>query len=99
MTKITNDLPQATDISQCDPKGLIREAYRIEGISLSECRSIFVDWALSLPDGMIAQDAIPPLLTVYGQEGHPMTQILSEGRTRLTGPRVRKGGWRTRPRG
>ena len=30
-----------------DPKGLIREAYRIEGISEPECRSIFMDWALS----------------------------------------------------
>ena len=35
-----------------DPKGLIREAYRIEGITLGECRSIFLDWALSLPDGV-----------------------------------------------
>jgi len=34
-----------------DPKGLIRESYRIEGIGMAECRSIFLDWALSLPDG------------------------------------------------
>ena len=34
-----------------DPKGLIREAYRIDGITAGECRSIFLDWALSLPDG------------------------------------------------
>ena len=34
-----------------DHKGLIREAYRIEGITLGECRSIFLDWALSTPDG------------------------------------------------
>ena len=33
-----------------DPKGLIREAYRIEGITAAQCRSIFLDWALSLPD-------------------------------------------------
>ena len=32
-----------------DHKGLIREAYRIDGITLPECRSIFLDWALSLP--------------------------------------------------
>ena len=32
-----------------DHKGLILEAYRIEGITLPECRSIFLDWALSLP--------------------------------------------------
>ena len=33
-----------------DPKGLIRESYRIEGITEGECRSVFLDWALSLPD-------------------------------------------------
>ena len=32
-----------------DPKGLIAESYRIEGISAEQCRSIFVDWALSMP--------------------------------------------------
>ena len=32
-----------------DPKGLISEAYKIEGITLGECRSIFLDWALGLP--------------------------------------------------
>jgi hypothetical protein len=31
-----------------DPKGLIREAFRIDGITDAECRSIFVDWALSV---------------------------------------------------
>jgi len=30
-----------------DPKALIREAYNIEAITRSECRSIFLDWALS----------------------------------------------------
>ena len=35
---------------ELDPKNLIREAYRIEGISEPECRSIFLDWALSLKD-------------------------------------------------
>ena len=34
-----------------DPKGLIRESYRIEGITEGECRSVFLDWALSLPEG------------------------------------------------
>ena len=32
-----------------DPKGLIADSYRIEGITAGECRSIFLDWALSLP--------------------------------------------------
>jgi hypothetical protein len=32
-------------LKEADPKGLVRESYRIEGITLGECRSIFVDWA------------------------------------------------------
>ena len=36
-----------------DPKGLIFEAYRIDGITLPECRTIFLDWALSLPAASI----------------------------------------------
>ena len=37
--------------STYDPRNLIREAYRIEGITLADCRSIFLDWALGLKDG------------------------------------------------
>ena len=33
-------------INDLDPKGLIRESYRIEGISAPEFRSIFLYWAL-----------------------------------------------------
>lgn len=80
-----------------DPKGLIREAYRIDGITLGECRSIFLDWALALPDGCDARQAIPDLLTRYGAEGHPMTQVLQEGQSQSAQPR-RRGGWRSRPR-
>ena len=31
-----------------DPKALIRESYAIDGITIEECRSIFLDWALSI---------------------------------------------------
>lgn len=88
------------DADGIDPKGLIREAYRIEGISQEECRSIFLDWALSLPDGQQAQAAIAELLDRYGQEAgtdHPMTVVLSAGLTRMAAPR-RRGGWRSRTR-
>ena len=43
---------------QIDPKGLIKEAYRIEGIGPGECRSILLDWALSLPDGVDQRAAL-----------------------------------------
>lgn len=82
-----------------DPKGLIREAYRIDGIGPGECRSIFLDWALSHPDDAATGDSIAQLLERYGiaHPDHPMTEVLREGLARAESPR-RRGGWRSRPR-
>ena len=82
-----------------DPKGLLRESYRIEGITAGECRSIFLDWALSLPDGHDIATAIAAALKRYGSEqpNHPMTEVLREGSATISMPR-RRGGWRSRPR-
>jgi hypothetical protein len=82
-----------------DPKGLIYEAFRIEGITKPECRTIFLDWALSLPEGADASDKIVALLARYEAENpdHPMTQVLCEGRDGVAKPR-RRGGWRGRNR-
>ncbi|MFL4471386.1 hypothetical protein ACERZ8_16435 [Tateyamaria armeniaca] len=82
-----------------DPKGLIYEAYRIEGITKSECRTIFLDWALSLPDALTPVAAIDVLLAQYGDahDSHPMTDVLREGRTQVARPK-RRGGWRSRTR-
>jgi hypothetical protein len=75
-----------------DPKGLVAEAYRIEGIGTGECRSIFLDWALSLPVDVDPGGAIAVLLERYGDDDHPMTGVLREG---LAAParRGRRGGW------
>lgn len=82
-----------------DPKGLIYESYRIEGITKSECRTIFLDWALSLQDDQDARAVILQLLAQYEAEhkGHPMTEVLHEGRDSIAAPR-RRGGWRSRSR-
>ncbi len=82
-----------------DPKGLIRESYRIEGIVASQCRSIFLDWALSLPDGQDSRSAIALLLDRYAGEypDHPMTVVLRQGMAEMRAPK-RRGGWRSRPR-
>ncbi|WP_170358859.1 hypothetical protein [Ruegeria arenilitoris] len=82
-----------------DHKGLIREAYRIDGITLPECRSIFLDWALSLPDGRDQKQALTELHAVYTAQDadHPMTQVLREGLDTARAPR-RRGGWRARQR-
>jgi len=77
---------------ESDPKGLVAEAYLIEGISEGECRSIFLDWALSLPVDGDPRGAIAVLLERHGVEGHPMTGVLREG---LAAParRGRRGGY------
>jgi len=80
-------------LEEIDAVGLIREAYRIDGITDAECRSIFVDWALRLPSELNAQEAITALLKTYeaGQEAHPMTLVLKEGLTKSERPK-RRGG-------
>lgn len=83
-----------------DPKALIREAYRIEGISEPECRIIFLDWALGLPAGWGPAEAIKAMLTLYGAGApdHPMTHVLRAGLETGAAPR-RRGGWRARREG
>lgn len=85
--------------SDLDPKGLILEAYRIDGIVSSQCRSIFLDWALSLPPEHDTGTALRTLLAGYQDEApdHPMTEVMIQGLTTLPAPR-RRGGWRSRPR-
>ncbi|WP_170325232.1 hypothetical protein [Ruegeria arenilitoris] len=90
-------MPRSDDPN--DHKGLIREAYRIEGITLPECRSIFLDWALSLPVERDQKQALTELHSVYAAQeaDHPMTQVLAEGLQSAQAPK-RRGGWRSRPR-
>ena len=80
-----------------DPKALVREAYSIEGITASECRSIFLDWALSLPDELDTRDTIALLLERHGVDGHPMNEVLQDGLQKMSAPR-RRGGWQGRRR-
>ena len=82
-----------------DPKALIQEAYRIDNIALPECRSIFLDWALSLPIEQDSNISIQNLLERYQSEfsNHPMTKTLEEGLLNMVKPK-RRGGWKSRPR-
>ncbi|MBP1805477.1 hypothetical protein [Rubellimicrobium aerolatum] len=79
-----------TDRDPHDPKGLVREAYRIDGITEGECRSIFLDWALSLPEGADPRPAVTALLDRHGTD-HPMTGVLRAALARPEPPR-RRGG-------
>lgn len=82
-----------------DPKALIYEAYRIAGITKPECRTIFLDWALSLPVDRDTTVDLGVLLETYGaaHPSHPMTQVMREGLEGMARPR-RRGGWRSRKR-
>lgn len=82
-----------------DPKGLIYEAYRIEGIQKSECRTIFLDWALSLPIEKETGSVLKVLIDDYADANpdHPMNEVMREGLAGMEAPR-RRGGWRARPR-
>ena len=64
-----------------DPRGLIFEAYRIDGITLEDCRSIFFDWALGLTPDLVAIDEVTKLYNIYvlKNPNHPMSLVLKEG--------------------
>lgn len=82
-----------------DPRGLIFESYRIEGISAEQCRSIFMDWALGVPQG---QDPVPLIRALLdrhaqGHEDHPMTKVLRAGLEPPSATGRRGGRARRRP--
>lgn len=87
-------LPPLSDI---DPRGLIADAYAIEGIGMPECRSIFLDWAIGVPQGTDAAALLPALLAHHAGEDpdHPMSRVLAEGLGRAASPH-RRGGRRGR---
>ncbi|MDT8855599.1 hypothetical protein RNZ50_11355 [Paracoccaceae bacterium Fryx2] len=87
-------------LDEADPKGLVRESYRIDGITDPECRSIFVDWALSLPVGRPEAAALAVLIETYAEvtPGHPMNAVLAAGLGTAPPPR-RRGGRASRVEG
>jgi hypothetical protein len=91
-------MPNRTAPDPDDPKGLIRESFRIEGITDAECRSILIDWALSLPAGRDTRAAMARLLARHGELDHPMTRLMHEAATDPPSP-TRRGGRAGRMRG
>ena len=82
------------DLNVTDPKGLIRESYRIDGITSGECRSVFMDWALSLPVGADVKTGLTRLIAIYAVPApdHPMTAVLHEGLAMPEAEARRRGG-------
>lgn len=87
-------------LAEIDPRGLIADAYTIEGIGEAECRSIFLDWAIGVPAGTDAASLIPALLEHYtGKDpSHPMSRVLADGLEPGAVP-ARRGGRRGRSGG
>lgn len=85
-------------MTRCDPKGLIREAYAMEGLGEAECRSIFIDWALSVEASDRA--TVLRLLEAYAgtHPDHPMTRTLQAALETPPAPR-RRGGRKGRLEG
>jgi hypothetical protein len=81
------------ELAEADPKGLVRESYRIDGITAGECRSIFMDWALSIPVGRSVPEAVKVLIDIYAKPtpDHPMSTVLQQALTEPAIPR-RRGG-------
>jgi hypothetical protein len=71
----------------------------MEGITIGETRSIFLDWAIKIGPELQPDIAIRRLLALYDQgahDEHPMTHVLREGLGSLVGPGGRRGGSRAR---
>lgn len=85
-------------LRRLDPKNLIRESFAIDGIGMAECRSIFLDWALSLPDGLDQVAACRDLLSYYAPaaksaaQAHPMVTVLLQAAQAQPTPARRRGG-------
>lgn len=88
-----------TETDPFDPRGLIRESYRISGIEAPECRSIFLDWAMTVPESEDDRVLVKSLLSRYGHDNpdHPMTAVLNEALARPDEPK-RRGGAQGRRR-
>lgn len=92
-------MPRRPD-DPADPRGLIYEAYRIDGIGEAQCRSIFLDWAIGVPAGENSVAHVRDLLERHGavMPEHPMTGVLREALERPAragrrgGARGRRGG-------
>jgi hypothetical protein len=75
-----------------DPRGMIYESYRIDGISVEECRMIFLYWALEAAQ-VDMREKLQILLNEYGDQNpdHPMTSVILEGMKKST-QSGRRGG-------
>ena len=74
-----------------DPRGLIYEAYQMDGITTQDCRSIFFDWALGLKSELDPMEELSIIYNIYAGEnpGHPMNAVLEEGLSKFSSKKTR----------
>lgn len=91
-----HDETNASAAAKADPRELIAESYRMEGLGREECRSIFFDWAMGRSAGEGSPESVAALHAHYAplHPDHPMTEVLAEGLAAGAAPRRRRGGRR-----
>ncbi|GGE41697.1 hypothetical protein [Actibacterium pelagium] len=74
-----------------DPRGLIAQSFQIPDITLQDCRTIFLDWAVSLPHDDMAPSAAV-LAERHGADhpDHPMITVLNEAQIPIHRKRRRR---------
>ncbi len=82
------------DYLDIDARGMIHEAYCIDGITEQDCRTIFLDWAMFALDSPPVAEQLERFLQVYGADNpdHPMTQVIRQGLDQSNRKTGRKGG-------
>ena len=82
------------ELKRLDPRGLIDDAYKIDGAGPEACRSIFLDWALGRSEAEGAPESLRRLHEIHApmHPGHPMTEVLAEGLARPRPERGRRTG-------
>lgn len=77
-----------------DPRNLIGDALVMEGLSDSEIRSIFFDWAFGLKEPESAAASAHALLGIYRTQAtaaHPMIRLLEQAAAGAAAARGRTG--------
>ena len=84
----------ANEYLDIDARGMIHEAYCIDGITEQDCRTIFLDWAMFAPDAPPMAEQLERLMQVYGKDNpdHPMTKVIRQGLDRTNQKSGRRGG-------
>ncbi len=88
------------DLAKIDPKGLFTDVYSMEGITLEECRSVFLDWAISGKEDVDEKQALADLESHFAAQDpdHPMSAVLREAVAGSAAKGRRRGGAGARPR-